>query len=96
MRESTLERALTRAVQAHGGIAWKWVSPSTVGVPDRILIMPGGIVIFVELKTPSGRVSPTQKIIHQKLENLGANIRVVRSKEDINLLLSDYRIGVLE
>ncbi|NMW64455.1 VRR-NUC domain-containing protein [Mobiluncus mulieris] len=58
--------------------------------------MPGGIVIFVELKTPTGRLSPRQKKVIQTIKTLQANVRVVYSKKDIDLLMSDYRIGVLE
>ncbi|WP_346727459.1 VRR-NUC domain-containing protein [Mobiluncus mulieris] len=96
MRESTLERHLVRAVQAEHGVCWKWSSPGITGVPDRICIMPGGIVIFVELKTPTGRLSPRQKKVIQTIKTLQANVRVVYSKKDIDLLMSDYRIGVLE
>lgn len=96
MRESTLERYLVRAVQAEHGVCWKWSSPGITGVPDRICIMPGGIIIFVELKTPAGRLSPRQKKVIQTIEILQANVRVVYSKKDIDLLMSDYRIGVLE
>ena len=42
MREKTVEQKLVQAVRAKGGVCWKFTSPSTVGVPDRVVILPGG------------------------------------------------------
>ena len=50
MRESELEARLVRGVKAAGGVAYKFVSPGSVGVPDRLVVLPGGKVVFVELK----------------------------------------------
>ncbi len=61
----------------NGGEFIKFVSPSTRGVPDRIAILPGGRIIFVELKKDGGRISPIQKRMHKKLRKLGADVRVV-------------------
>ena len=49
MREHEIERKLVDAVKAKGGICWKFVSPGTAGVPDRIILMPNGRIAFVEL-----------------------------------------------
>ena len=49
MKESTVERNIRRQVEGLGGVAWKWVSPGRRGVPDRICILPGPHIIFVEL-----------------------------------------------
>ena len=61
MRESIIEKELRTAVEAAGGLCYKWVSPGNNGVPDRIVILPDGEVCFVELKTATGSVSPVQK-----------------------------------
>lgn len=71
MKESELERILVDEVRKAGGKAYKWVSPGNVGVPDRIVFLPGGDVYFVELKTDRGRVSAKQKIQINRLEKLG-------------------------
>ena len=51
MRESTIEARLAREVRKLGGLCYKFTSPGAPGVPDRIIILPGGLVVFVELKT---------------------------------------------
>ena len=60
MKESEIEARLVRGVKALGGVAYKFVSPGNVGVPDRVVVLPGGRVIFVELKAEGGRLSPMQ------------------------------------
>lgn len=57
MKESEIEARLVRGVKALGGVAYKFVSPGNVGVPDRLVVLPGGRVIFVELKAEGGRLS---------------------------------------
>lgn len=58
MRESDIERRLVQGVKKLGGRAYKFVSPGNVGVPDRLVVLPGGVVLFVEVKAPDGRLSP--------------------------------------
>ena len=49
MLEKTIERKLTVAVKKAGGIAVKFVSPSFDGMPDRLVLLPDGLIGFVEL-----------------------------------------------
>ena len=56
MLEREIERKAGERVKAAGGLWLKWVSPGMAGVPDRILIAPGGRVVFVELKQERGRL----------------------------------------
>jgi Holliday junction resolvase-like predicted endonuclease len=51
MREIDIEQKLLTAVKAYGGVCWKFTSPGTAGVPDRIVLMPHGRIAFVEVKT---------------------------------------------
>ena len=55
MLEKTIERKLTVAVKKAGGIAVKFVSPSFDGMPDRLVLLPDGLIAFVELKAPGKR-----------------------------------------
>ena len=85
--EKDIERYLVRRVIAHGGKAYKFVSPGHVGVADRIVLLPGGKVWFVELKTVRGRLSPWQKLFAADLRRLGMNYIVIRSKGEVDELL---------
>lgn len=83
MIESEIERKFVRMVRQGGGRVYKFVSPGNVGVPDRIVVLPGGSVWFVELKTDTGRLMPQQKLQLKALESLGANVFVLRGLEGL-------------
>jgi len=82
--EIDIERYLVRRTVEHGGIAYKWVSPGHVGVADRIVLLPGGVVWFAELKTAKGRLSPWQKMFAADMRRMGMNYAVLRSKEEVD------------
>lgn len=72
MLEKEIEKKLVNIVKRHGGLCLKWVCPGWAGVPDRIVLLPGGRVIFVELKRPEGGViSSRQRWWAHKLTLLG-------------------------
>jgi len=85
--ESDIERYLVRRTIEHGGVAYKWVSPGRVGVADRIVLLPGGVVWFVELKTVKGRLSPWQKVFAAEMRRMGMNYIVIKSKGEVDELL---------
>lgn len=87
MTEATIEARLTREVKHMGGVAYKFVSPGTAGVPDRLVVLPGGRVLFVELKTDTGRLSPGQRVQLDRLRSLGAEAHVVRGKAGVDTFL---------
>lgn len=74
MRESQIEARLVRGVKEMGGKAYKFISPGNAGVPDRIAVLPGGTVLFVELKAEGGRLSPNQLLQINGLRRLGAEV----------------------
>ena len=82
MKESEIERWLVEQVRKLGGIADKFVSPGNPGVPDRLVVMPGGKIYFVELKTEIGRLSNIQKWQRQRYRNLGVDFRVIKGKQE--------------
>ncbi len=84
MKESTIEARLVRMVRAKGGLCYKFVSPGNPGVPDRIVITPEGRTIYVELKTPVGRLAKVQKWQHEELRKRGAEVRTLWSVEQVN------------
>ena len=77
--ERDVECALVDNVRAAGGEAYKFVSPGRIGVPDRIVILPGKRPVFVELKSETGRLSAAQLRECQRLEALGQRVRIVSS-----------------
>lgn len=54
--EKSIENVLRKAVEDEGGVCLKWTCPGHRGVPDRMILFPGGIIAFVELKRPGAKV----------------------------------------
>lgn len=81
MDEKTIEKFLRDKVKEAGGEAYKFVSPGHIGVPDRLVIFPGGRIAFVELKAPGKKPRPNQIVQIERLRRLGADVEVVDSKE---------------
>ena len=89
MRESVIEARLRDGVKALGGICWKFVSPGTTGVPDRLIILPGGRIIFVELKADTGRTSAIQQYRINELRNIGADVRILKGLSQVRAFLEE-------
>ena len=88
MLERAVEDHLVGRVKAAGGMALKWVSPSLVGVHDRIVILPGGRVFFVEVKLTGGKTRPIQDRVIGMIRRLGVEVHVVDSREGVDALLA--------
>lgn len=89
MRESTIERHLVEGVKKLGGMCVKFVSPGTLGVPDRLIITATGRIIFVELKTEVGRLSKIQRYTIEQMQKRGADVRVVKGMDSVKALLDE-------
>ena len=87
--ERDIERYLVKRVKDLGGVAYKFVSPAHRGVADRLVVLPGGRVWFVEVKAPGGRLSMLQKIFFEEMQALGQNVRIVWFKEDVDQLIEE-------
>ena len=81
MLERRIESALVEAARRVGGLAMKWTSPGHPGVPDRIVFLPGGRVVLVELKAPGKTPTPLQAKTHEALRRLGMTVLVIDSME---------------
>ena len=88
MLEKDVERRLVKGVEALGGKAYKFVSPAHRGVADRLVVLPGGRVWFVELKIAGGRMSALQQVFAEDMAALGQNYTVLWSKEDVVTFVS--------
>jgi hypothetical protein len=84
LRENIIEEYLRNKVKAIGGKAYKFVSPGNSGVPDRLVLLPGGRSIFVELKAPGREPTPIQLLQHKKLRALGFTVLIIDSKEKVD------------
>ena len=89
MREREIERKLVNAVKKQGGLCWKFTSPGTAGVPDRIILMPKGHIAFVETKAPGETMRPLQEKRKRQLESLGFKVFCLDSIEDILKVISE-------
>lgn len=82
MLERDVERALVDRVKALGGTCEKFTSPTKRSVPDRIVTLPGGRIIFVEVKAPGKKPTELQHRDHERRRALGCDVRVIDSMED--------------
>jgi hypothetical protein len=73
--ESAVEDALVEGVEALGGLCLKLRMPWFTGIPDRLVLLPGARVHFVELKRPKGgRLSKRQIVVQMQLLHLGLSV----------------------
>lgn len=89
MREKQVEQRLVKAVRAAGGICPKLVSPGMDGMPDRLLLMPGGRMAFVEVKAPGKEPRPLQTHRHKQLRALGFPVFVLDNPEQVSWILEE-------
>lgn len=90
--EKEIEKKLREKVEALGGRCLKWVCPGWRGVPDRLVLLPGGRVFFVETKRPKGgKLSALQLKWHEWLTALGFPCRTVWTYEDLAAFLQDIQ-----
>lgn len=87
MREKNIEARLVAEVRRRGGLAPKFVSPGLDGVPDRLILLPGGKFAFAELKAPGKTLRPLQALRKRQLEKLGFRVFVIDGTEQIGGVL---------
>ncbi|MBC3179372.1 VRR-NUC domain-containing protein [Corynebacterium lujinxingii] len=90
MLEKAIERKLMTLTKERGGYCPKFTSPGTAGMPDRIIILPGGKMGFVEVKAPGQQPRPLQKVQHKKLRDLDIPVYVLDSPD------TDTITGILD
>lgn len=91
--EKDIESYLQKGIKALGGLAPKWVSPGWDGVPDRIILLPGGRVLFAETKDTGKKPRKKQLLRHQQLRDLGFVVVVPDSKTAVDKLLREVAEG---
>ena len=89
MREKIIEKELVRAVKDKGGIAPKFTSPGFDGMPDRLVLLPGGRMGFVELKAPGKKPRALQLARHRLFRRLGFKVYVIDEINQIDSVLEE-------
>lgn len=90
--EKTLEAKLRREAEKRGGMALKLSAQLHRGLPDRLILMPGGLTYFAEIKTTGKKPTKLQEKCHRELRSLGFTVWVVDSTQKLEdfLFLIDY------
>lgn len=89
--EKYVEQKLVTKTKKMGGLAVKFVSPGLDGVPDRLILFPGGKVAFAELKAPGKKLRPLQEKRKRTLEGLGFRVYVIDNVEQIGGILYEIQ-----
>ena len=89
--EKDIEKKLRQAVENHGGRCLKWVCPGWSGVPDRIVLLPGARIYFIETKRPKGgKLSALQRKWRDWLNALGFTYLVIWNEDDLGIFKTVY------
>ena len=91
MRENRIEQQLCHAVRRQGGIALKLASPSYAGLPDRLVLLPGGHMAFVEVKAPGRKPRALQYTRLEHLARLGFRVYVLDESGKIGGMIRDIQ-----
>lgn len=89
-RESALEKMLVQAVRSAGGLCVKLPANLYRGIPDRLVLLPGGRVHFVELKTEKGRPSVHQLRYQIFLRELGLNSDIIQGESQLKDFIENH------
>lgn len=89
MEESRLERRLKKAIENLDGVALKLTVPNKRGMPDRMILLPGGRIYFVEMKAPGEKPRLLQRKRAKQLKALGFSVYCLDSDEAIDNFLQE-------
>lgn len=92
MREKLIEERFIREVKKAGGLALKVNSTSMKGLPDRMVLLPNGVLFFAEIKATGKRARALQNFVHKKLRALGFDVYIIDSIEMVKEVLLKYEV----
>lgn len=82
--EKQIEKYLVNEIERLGGLCIKFPPLFFRGFPDRIVLLPGALIVFVEMKDKGKKPTRVQLRTHDKLRSLGFRVEVLDSKESVN------------
>ncbi|GEM_PF-1518408 len=85
--EKAIEKYLVKRAAEHGVPCLKYSNPNVVGYPDRLLVIPGGGVVWVELKSKGGKPTKIQQLRMAELSEMGHAVYVIDNKADVDELI---------
>ena len=91
MRERDVERKLIKAVEWEGGLCLKFTPQGVAGYPDRLVLLPGGLFAFIEVKRPGGTMRPLQVARHTKLRSLGLQVYLLNDENQIEGIINNIK-----
>lgn len=91
MAERDIEAHLVRRVKELGGVAYKFTSPANRGVADRVVCLPDGSTWFIEVKAPTGRLSPLQRHFRDEMTKLQQRYACLWSMKNVNDWIEERR-----
>lgn len=89
--EKAIEKYLTEQAEANGLLCLKYSNSNMVGYPDRLLVLPGGSVIWVELKSKGRKPTKIQQIRIAGLRNRGHYVWIIDNRKSVDSLIEKYR-----
>ena len=92
--EKAIERKLVDLIKQMGGMCIKLLSTHLTGLPDRMCLLPGRRIIFVELKSTGEKPRPSQLYIHKQLRALGFSVEVIDTLEGVHNLVENLKHGI--
>lgn len=84
MRESKIEKHLRVSVEKLDGLCIKFPPLFFRGFPDRIILMGGAVIVFVETKAPNKKPTLVQRKVHDLLRRLGFRVEVINTLEEVD------------
>lgn len=90
--EAQVEKYLVSTIEELGGLCLKFAVPGIRGYMDRLCILPGNVILFVEVKRPKGGVlAELQKVRREEMQKLGCRCYVVKNNEEIDRVIREER-----
>ena len=87
--EREIERYFKAQLEKRGALVFKFVSPGQTGVPDRVVLLPGGRVVFAEMKAPGEKPRPLQRAVFARMAKAGHPVYIIDSREAVKKFVEE-------